>query len=612
MDEFWAKLRWLKWPWWIFIALFFVAQLSSSLQLVVSSDARNKVIMSSTILGMELGYPTGEGRLWWQVATVQPGGAAEEAGLRAGDAVRFDQPARDVRLLSPGQAVDAYVIREEESFQTEIVARAPEPLPDGPIKTSLIVNQIAVLLSLAFALLLVLRGWKNRMALQMAAMFVLMPGFTPALVLPSSWLVPEILIPCFLLANMAMAGLWPIFCFELTGGPSSRRQVYWVGAAIGLLFIAAIRQAMTEAGLVSPVGNPNLLSAAFVIVDQIIGYAIIAANYHRSNPATRNRIKIILGAFVALMVAYSLSNSNLSGFVAEMVVFNSMYLLALVLLTYGLLKQRLFDLGFAVNRTLVYGMAAFTLLCVFGLVEYIAKSMIPVAWPTAGPFISAGLAVILFLMFHRLHHWFEHHIELLFFGSWHRAESALRRFVESAGHFEQVDALCRDFVGEVRRYANVDEAALYLRGDNGGYARHAGQMVGANAIYESDGRGFAMMRTERGPMDLAGAGHPLPGALALPMLNQGNLIGFVLVGRKPDGLQFRPDEVENLGESAQQVGLDLQALRARELRAQLARQQEANASLLKQNERIVAERDRLAAEREGFMGLLKEGRSVNN
>ncbi len=46
------------------------------------------------------------------------------------------------------------------------------------------------------------------------------------------------------------------------------------------------------------------------------------------------------------------------------------------------------------------------------------------------------------------------------------------------------------------------------------------------------------------------------------MLDQGLLAGFLLLDRKPNDVDYRPDEVELLGWAAHQVGLALQALRA--------------------------------------------------
>ena len=49
------------------------------------------------------------------------------------------------------------------------------------------------------------------------------------------------------------------------------------------------------------------------------------------------------------------------------------------------------------------------------------------------------------------------------------------------------------------------------------------------------------------------------------MMHQAVLAGFVLLGPKPIGEDYRPDEIEVLGWATQQIGLDLQAIRVRAL-----------------------------------------------
>jgi len=240
------------------------------------------------------------------------------------------------------------------------------------------------------------------------------------------------------------------------------------------------------------------------------------------------------------------------------------------LLTYAVLGQRLFDFGFAINRTLVYGAVSFSLLAAFGLAEWGADRLVPESWHKQSALYSAGIALLLFLSFHRVRDWFEHHIERLFFHRWQENEAELKRFVASAAHFEQAPALCREFAAEVERYAKGAAAALYLRGEEGGYDLHCGAQPGAAERYAEDNRLFAAMRAERRPVEIAGVHTSLPGALALPMLDQLGLAGFVLVGPRPDRAHYRPDEVEALGWATEQVGLDLQALQARELRAENA------------------------------------------
>jgi hypothetical protein len=57
----------------------------------------------------------------------------------------------------------------------------------------------------------------------------------------------------------------------------------------------------------------------------------------------------------------------------------------------------------------------------------------------------------------------------------------------------------------------------------------------------------------------------LPGALAAPLINRGKLLGFVLLGPKPPGAAFRPDEISLIGWAVHLVGLDYQALMVEQL-----------------------------------------------
>jgi hypothetical protein len=49
--------------------------------------------------------------------------------------------------------------------------------------------------------------------------------------------------------------------------------------------------------------------------------------------------------------------------------------------------------------------------------------------------------------------------------------------------------------------------------------------------------------------------------LALPMTVSGQIVGFVLIGHKPQQELFRPDERDHLARAVQSGGLDLESLR---------------------------------------------------
>jgi len=507
---------------------------------------------------------------WWQIENVLAGSAAAKAGLIAGDAIRFPELNGVWFARHPGEQVKLDVRRGGRKFQVMMVAQAPPPV-DASTKSVAIALLAQSLVTDLFCLLLLIKGWHNRSALLLSTMLL-----TYAFVLPSG-LFSRPLASVLLLLNhpivAVIAGIWPIFCLEVSGGPSrrlSKRLVYVISAAMFLAYLYWRIAFFMAAPLP---GRGSALVILVAVASQGFGYLILAINYRRDDSAMQNRIKVVTLAGICLLLAalFSVLRDNLPGplhglpsAIGQTVV---LYL-ALALFAYAVLKQRLFDLGFVINRTLVFGSVSFVLLASFGLAEWGVDRIVPESWHEGSMVISAAIAVGLFLSFHRLRDWIEHQIERLFFSSWQKAEAGLRRFVESAGHFEQVPALCRGFHDALGRFAPGTGAAIYLRGAGGAYRLERGVLQGAPEAYAEDQPAFALMRAERRPIELAQTDGALPGELALPMLDQGTLIGFVLVGSKADGTQFRPDEVHNLGWAAHQVGLDLRALHARLLESE--------------------------------------------
>jgi hypothetical protein len=63
------------------------------------------------------------------------------------------------------------------------------------------------------------------------------------------------------------------------------------------------------------------------------------------------------------------------------------------------------------------------------------------------------------------------------------------------------------------------------------------------------------------------------------MVVRNDIAGFVLVGPKPSGMNLRPDEMELIGWSAQQIGLDLQTLGIEQLEAEHVQLAQTSAEL---------------------------------
>lgn len=572
---------WPTWLWWTAMALIALLFAICALHQVTALAKHAGLIHDGGPPGLEVQPVLGTNLN--EVLSVTPGGAAEAAGLKPGD--RFhSRPFESQLFHAPGVRVAVTVLRGSRSFETAVVVPPSDEGSAGHL-ASLKERQANVLLSLTalgglvsmmFGALLIMRGRRSRAAIMLGVILIGLGGQNP---LDPTWgPAIEAARALFVLRQPAFlveTWLWPVLCIELAGREMTRRQRNLVhGAAIGLALIQGLAS-LSYWGLPSLSAVPGLpLITLSTLLAQLLGLAVIVTQYRKNDAVRRNRIKIVVVAFVCFTVAQQFEigmgsfGSRYAVFIVSGFILTSA--IAAGLLVYAVLKQHLFDIGFAINRTLVYGAVSFTLLAAFGLAEWGADRLVPEEWHKQSALYSAGVALLLFLSFHRLRDWFERHVERLFFASWQRAEADLKRFVASGGHFRQAAALCREFCAEAERFAQGAPAALYLREESGALALQAGALAGALPSYAEEDRAFALLAAERVPVDLAEAHSAIPGAMAFPMFDQLGLAGFVLLGRRPDGAPYRPDEVANLAWATQQVGFDLQALQARDLRAEIA------------------------------------------
>jgi len=258
------------------------------------------------------------------------------------------------------------------------------------------------------------------------------------------------------------------------------------------------------------------------------------------------------------------------------------------LYAYAILRQKVFDLGLAVNRTLVYGVVSAVLLAGCGLVEWAADHFLPIEGREKNALIDAGVALAIFLTFHRLRDGAEHVVETVFFRAWREKEEALKAFLAEAPYFTTSAALTRAAVRSISHYAESAEVALYFLGEDGAFRRSEGRIEGLRARIEPDDAALVALRARRHFLE----GPPLvslPGAaLALPMLNRAEVTGGILIAPKPTGLAFRRDEIALLGDAVRGIGQDLHALKVEQLEALAERSAIENATLAGRGGALVA------------------------
>ena len=306
-----------------------------------------------------------------------------------------------------------------------------------------------------------------------------------------------------------------------------------------------------------------LATASFAIV----ALSVMWENWRTSHGDLRQRHLWILLAFSllsvgppAILAIYGLTPQSQLTTQAWWVA-RAITLVFLLLFAYAALRHRVVSIGFAVNRAVVYGAASVGMLLSFGLLEWAVHHFLESIGREKSVWLDAAIALGVFLIFHRLRHWGEQLVERLFFHSSHVREAALRQFVKEAPFITRPEALLSAFTGALDRFTDGAGHALYRRSANGDYERVAATLEAAPEMVDADEPLAVALRAHQQATHVSDAHSGLPGELALPSIHHGELDGFVLLGLKPNGDSYRPDETEVLGFAAHQVGLDFRALR---------------------------------------------------
>ncbi len=245
-----------------------------------------------------------------------------------------------------------------------------------------------------------------------------------------------------------------------------------------------------------------------------------------------------------------------------------------LLFAYAVLRDKVVDPGFVVNRAVVYGIISALLLVVFGLVEWGVEHVIPLESREKSALVDAAIALVIYLIFHRIKDSVERFIEKVLFHKWHHNEAALRRFVKEADFINDPDALLKAFVAELTRFAQGAGSAIYLQRHADSFdLAHGEDMAGLRI---DDNAPFVVALRARHsavePEDHATA-------MALPLSHRGTLFGFAVLAAKPDGGSYRPDETEVLAWAAHQIGLDFHALKVEALESEAATLRQQNVTL---------------------------------
>jgi hypothetical protein len=515
------------------------------------------------------------------VVRVQPGLPLAVAGVQAGDSVRFDRVWDRRRPLHVGESLGLTVDHRGQSHHVDITATPQrQPYTANALRALLTADIVGAIIIILGATLV----WRSRnLSTYMLGVALIASGgadtnptlmFSAPDIYPFAFLLNQI----FLFELPVLFYAFAIAFFRDPIGPL-RAWHYTVFAIFSLLNSAltlVIAGGMLTLTQLPILGNGFIVSAGMTYVGFLAALGYLIFGWRRSPVADQPRYALLIVAALAMILSQAIitlvylvlniPDPEASPFAFPLEV--STMALSPVLFTYAILRHKVLDLGFAINRTLVYGVVSAILLVAFGLAEWGIEKVIPHAYAEANTFVSAGIALVIFLVFHRVRDFVEHWMEKVLFRAWHEKEATLAAFVREAGYILKRGPMIAAYVKHLRAFCEDAECALYLADDSGVFMLAAGGLRDMPDALDPDDPFMVTVRTNRAVSQPSEG----PIGLVLPMIHRTEVVGVTLLGHKPSGFSYRPDEVKALAHAAHQVGLDLHALEIERLRERVTAQ----------------------------------------
>jgi len=516
-----------------------------------------------------------------RIATFEPHSPLPSAGVKVRDLI-VDPPRG---TLLPGESVQLQV-RNGGGFRT-IDIRSSHM---GQL-SSLVNNDLSLCLDALMLLLgvtIVLRRHLDVAALAIGCALLLGAIAIPPNIFPVGLLgrlnyLFGLVFPAFALAALA----YSVLTFE--AGYRSRARPYLVRVLVGFCAIWGIVILiwvgpwclgwiwLSPETVLKPILSMRLIAAL------LLCFFAFADAWRHIQGERRQRLRWLTAA-----IAIALTGTSLQLLLALEVTTTVETLLNLataifvavgiITLAYAVLRHRVIDVGFVISRTLVFAVFTGLLLVLFAAVEWLVDHFVHVRQRESSVLMDGAIAVAIYLIFHRVRNGIERLVERVFFRAAHARQTALQHFLGTAPNFSEPDALAEALLKAVDAYAGSRGSGIYRRDKTGRFVLDKSTLDQLPRVLAADAEVIIELKTSRKPYRFGRLGFE-SAALALPVVRRSELVGFLVVGEKTDRTVYRPDEIENLVRTVQQVSSDLYAL-------QLEHLMQRNVELEQQNEAL--------------------------
>ena len=509
-----------------------------------------------------------------RVIRVVPNAPVARAGIVRGDVVRaitprfflFDWPV-------PGAHMSFEIRHGATTRIVTLTAQKVDP-PRNPTENILFATEM---IGLLLAWLLVWRRWEDPVARPLMLFLVLQAvtlsiGNLPGYIYGYIRSLQAVLI---FLSYAALIRFTAIYSSEVRLSRLRRMFAVWVPAitvALGVVF--AVNEFTVDwlniyVPLLVPYRYASLICAN---VFPLLGLGLGAF----SSPAPeRRRFIILIGFFLAgitgpvayniILAVTSFSSLDERSLLATLIVMNAGF-------AYMILRHRMFDVGFVLNRAAIYAVLTTVFIPVFALLEWVAERYVSSQNRTESALLQVGIALVLFTSVRWAHAYAEQFVDRWLFRERHENETALRDFARHVVFITDERTITERTVQTVCARTEAKWCAIYLREDASGQyslTSGCGDSPPRVTVPENDAAVVAM-RADREAVEHF-ADSALGEALILPLLARGQLTGFLACGPKRSAESYAPDERDALVQIARGVATALDGVRLTALEQKVAR-----------------------------------------
>lgn len=294
----------------------------------------------------------------------------------------------------------------------------------------------------------------------------------------------------------------------------------------------------------------------------IAAAAVFIVKQSRAMPLERSRIAWATAAFVtaaAIRAWTLLPQVAQAGTVFDWRLLFAVSNLCLLLAMYPVLRYRLFDLGFVVNRAALYSVLTLAAFATLAAVNWVAQHFVT---DRLAFVLQPAAAIAIGLGYFRVRNWVQRALERVLFRDRLAAEEYLEAVIRTLPFAERAETIDETLIAEVARTLRLSSAALF-RASGNGFRREAAlgwsealltRIASDDIVARSIRAGEALvhlpaLRWDPGALPVP-PGEPV---IALGIRRRGALSAFVLYGRHANGTELEPEELRllrRLGDAA--------------------------------------------------------------